>query len=110
MIDWSRVAELREEIGPEDFSEVVEIFLEEVEGEIDALRGDGVQNDLEGTLHFLKGSALNLGFKEFSDLCQMGETAAAAGQMDQIDLPATVASFDRSKTEFLSGVERLSAA
>ncbi|WP_442970022.1 hypothetical protein [Roseovarius sp. ZX-A-9] len=38
MIDWSRVAELRSEIGAEDFDEVVELFLEEVEAEISVLR------------------------------------------------------------------------
>ena len=31
MIDWSRVNELRDEVGAEDFEEVVELFLEEVE-------------------------------------------------------------------------------
>lgn len=109
MIDWTRVAELRDEIGAEDFGEVIEIFLEEVEGEIDALRG-GAQTDLEARLHFLKGSALNLGFRAFSELCQHGETAAAAGQTDQINLPETVQSFDLSKAEFLSGMTRLNAA
>ena len=32
MIDWTKVTELREEIGDEDFQEVVELFLEEVDG------------------------------------------------------------------------------
>ncbi|MBZ8117902.1 Hpt domain-containing protein [Roseovarius sp. LXJ103] len=110
MIDWSRVAELREEIGADDFGEVVEIFLEEVQSEIDALRGDVAPGNLEDKLHFLKGSALNLGFREFSDLCQSGEAAAGAGRMDLIDMQATVASFDRSKAEFVSGMDRLNTA
>lgn len=38
MINWKRVNELRDEIGPEDFAEVVELFLEEVEQVIDKLR------------------------------------------------------------------------
>ena len=29
MIDWARVSELRDEVGAEDFDEVVELFLEE---------------------------------------------------------------------------------
>jgi len=110
MIDWTRVAELRDEIGAEDFDEVIEIFLEEVNDVIDRLRAEGTHSDLEGKLHFLKGSALNLGFRDFSNLCQQGESAAAAGNLAAIDLPATIASFDRSKTEFLSGMERLNAA
>ena len=35
MIDWSRVEELRDKIGAEDFDEVVELFLSEVEDRID---------------------------------------------------------------------------
>ena len=31
MIDWARVSELRDEVGPEDFEEVLHLFLEEVE-------------------------------------------------------------------------------
>ena len=30
MIDWARVAEFYDEVGAEDFDEVVELFLEEV--------------------------------------------------------------------------------
>ena len=39
MIDWSRVHELVDEIGAEDFGEVVELFLAEVETAIDLLGG-----------------------------------------------------------------------
>ena len=38
MIDWTRIKQLRDEIGEEDFPEVVEIFIEEVSGMIDSLR------------------------------------------------------------------------
>ena len=37
MIDWARVSELRDEVGAEDFDEVVELFLEEVDEAIAAL-------------------------------------------------------------------------
>ncbi|MEL7027080.1 MAG: Hpt domain-containing protein, partial [Pseudomonadota bacterium] len=30
MIDWERVMDLREEVGPDDFMEVAELFLSEV--------------------------------------------------------------------------------
>lgn len=110
MIDWDRVAELRDEIGEEDFGEVVELFLEEVEDEIEVLRGGCAPDTLEAKLHFLKGSALNLGFLQFSALCQNGESAAARGDFDAIDLPGTLASFDRSRAEFLDGLKRLGAA
>ena len=110
MIDWNRVTELREEIGAEDFGEVVEIFLEEVEDEITNLHGQADKNNLESTLHFLKGSALNLGFSQFSALCQKGETSAGAGAGDDIDLAEIISCYDASKSEFLSALSKLSAA
>ena len=102
MIDWQRVCELRDEIGAEDFADVVELFLDEVETNIAPLRGDPETSGLEALLHFLKGSALNLGFSSFSDLCQAGETSASRGQYDLIDLSAIVASYDTSRHEFLA--------
>lgn len=110
MIDWTRVHELREEIGAEDFGEVVEIFLEEVEEEIEALRGNVPNDSLETKLHFLKGSALNLGFADFSVLCQSGETSAACEAFDQIDLPEILNIYEHSKAEFLSALDQFSAS
>ncbi|PVA10754.1 histidine kinase [Pelagivirga sediminicola] len=107
MIDWARITELRDEIGADDFCDVVVLFLEEVEEEICQLRDGCETAQLEARLHMLKGSALNLGFRTFSEFCQRAETAAANGQHAQIDMPATLASFDASKTAFLSGLERL---
>ena len=110
MIDWARVEELRDEIGADDFGEVVEIFLEEVEEEIAALRAGVGDDALESKLHFLKGSALNLGFRDFSVLCQAGETAAAAGEYGRIDLPRIIATYEASKGEFLTALEDETAA
>ncbi|MCL3881622.1 Hpt domain-containing protein [Marivita sp. GX14005] len=70
MIDWTRVAELRSEIGADDFDEVAELFLMEVEDTLSRL--DTALHDpphLRELLHFLKGSALNLGFHEVSEMC-----------------------------------------
>lgn len=100
MIDWPRVKELREEIGAEDFGEVVEIFLEEVETVLDKLRA-GDRGQLEQDLHFLKGSALNLGFEQFSTLCLEGEREAAEGNSGSVDVASILASFAASKTCFL---------
>ncbi|OED49499.1 Hpt domain-containing protein [Leisingera sp. S232] len=103
MIDWPRVSELREEVGPEDFGEVVEIFLEEVEEVIGKLDG-GNRSQLEQDLHFLKGSALNLGFETFSSLCLDGERRSAQGEADSVDVNAIVANFQASKSTFLTGL------
>ena len=110
MIDWDRVRELRDEIGAESFGEVVEIFLEEVEQEIAALRSGGAANGLESRLHFLKGSALNLGFAAFSEKCQTGETAASNGAADSVDITDILACYDASKAAFLAELETNTAA
>lgn len=104
MIEWDRVNELREEIGPEDFAEVVEIFLEEVEQVIEKLRSEPNPQTLGADLHFLKGSALNLGFRIFSGLCQTGETAASEGKADTVDVSKILDCYEASKIAFQDGL------
>ena len=104
MINWDRVNELRDEIGEEDFGEVVELFLEEVEQVIDKLRSAPDMNTLGADLHFLKGSALNLGFRGFSSLCQTGETASSEGLAETVDIAEILASYEASKETFQAGL------
>jgi HPt (histidine-containing phosphotransfer) domain-containing protein len=110
MIEWSRVNELRDEVGAEDFDEVVELFLEEVESVIDRLRTDPDHSKLEEDLHFLKGSAVSLGFSAFSKLCQIGEKLSSGGQAETVDVPEIVHCFEKSKTVFLSDLQNNIAA
>ncbi|WP_299294754.1 Hpt domain-containing protein [uncultured Tateyamaria sp.] len=104
MIDWQRVTSLRSEIGEEDFEEVVPLFLEEVAEITDALRADVDLSALEANLHALKGSAMNLGFSDFSSLCHTGEAMAASGNAASVDVTAILNSFDASKDAFLNGL------
>jgi histidine phosphotransfer protein HptB len=106
MIDWDRIEELRTEVGAEDFCDVVDIFLEEVDEVIGRLRQDGTDK-LEENLHFLKGSALNLGFDAFADLCQAGETAAREGRAESVAIDPILESYATCRAAFLSGVARL---
>jgi len=110
MIDWNRIKTLRDEIGEEDFPDVVDIFIEEVSEMIDSLRNSTQHETLGADLHALKGSALNLGFSSFAQLCQVGETAAANGQADLIDLPPIFDCYEASKAIFLTGLENGKAA
>ncbi|MBU2999270.1 Hpt domain-containing protein [Roseovarius nubinhibens] len=103
MIDWDRVTELREEFGDGDFQDIVTLFLDEVEAELGSLRGTTPREGLEGRLHSLKGSALNLGFTEFAARCQAGESLAASGAAHDVDLAAICTAYDRCKSQFLSG-------
>jgi len=104
MIDWRKVAELREEIGKDDFLEVVELFLEEADEAIDQLRNGLPEGKWESCLHFLKGSALNLGFHRFSELCSEGETAAATGHFSQVAMDQIIEVYDLSRAQFLTGL------
>ncbi len=104
MIDWNRVNELRAEIGEVGFSEVVEIFLEEMEGVLTRLQSSLDRARLEEDLHFVKGGAWNLGFRGMGALCQEGESRAARGDADSVDVDAVFASYAASKEVFLSGL------
>jgi len=110
MIDWNRAAELREEVGAEDFSEVVDLFLEECDDAIQQLALAQSARDIESQLHFLKGSALNIGFSDFASLCQTGEAAAAMGQTDDIDLDEISRAYWVARKIFLTQADQMLAA
>lgn len=110
MIDWQRVMSLKQEIGSEDFDEVVPLFLEEVSEITERLRNSPDLDQLENDLHCMKGSALNLGFSQFAALCDAGESLAAKGEAGSVDVTAILASFDTSRDAFLSGLDQGLAA
>ena len=112
MIDWERVSDLRSEIGDEGFAEVVEIFLEETDDVIARLSAGPPEVQIGQDLHFLKGSALNLGFSHLASLCQDGERRAGLGDAAAIDLAMIIRSYHDSKSAFLMGPaqDRVSAA
>ena len=109
MIDWDRVLELRSEIGPDDFDEVVSLFLEEADEAIARLSVDGGAKALAADLHFLKGAALNLGFDTLSALCEDGERRAGAGDVG-IDLGAVREAYADCRSDFELGAEAAFAA
>ena len=104
MIDWGRIEDLQAEIGPDGFAEVVELFLDEVEEVVMRLRTAPDPATYAADLHFLKGSAWNLGFAAFGTLCEDGERQAAAGRPDGVDLPRIIDSYFASKEAFLTGL------
>ena len=103
MIDWDRVNELRDEVGDEDFLEVVEMFLEEVEEVMDRLNASA-QGAEESDMHFLKGSALNLGFSGFADLCRDGEMRAKDGAGAETDLDEIMQAYMDAKADFMKKI------
>ena len=87
-------------MGQEDFAEVLEIFFEEVEEVIEKLERTPDPKTYEADFHFLKGSALNLGFEDFANLCSSGEKAARDHEGDSINLTTVLKSYKQSKQEF----------
>jgi HPt (histidine-containing phosphotransfer) domain-containing protein len=100
MVDWDRILQLQDEIGEEDFQDVVVVFLEEVGSEVDTLTTVEDADALEAKLHFLKGSALNLGLSAFASICQTGETLARNGRPDAVDLNEIRSCYKASIDEF----------
>lgn len=105
MIEWDRVNALRNDVGAEDFGEVVEIFLEEVEEVVGRLRR-GDKSALIEDLHFLRGCAMNLGFSSLSQSCEVGERVASTESPDAVDTSMIVRSYDTSHKEFVEGLRR----
>jgi HPt (histidine-containing phosphotransfer) domain-containing protein len=110
MVDWERVAELRSHIGAEDFTVVVDLFLEETDEAIARLGAVSRTAEVEAVLHFLKGSALNLGLAALAQICADGERRAAAGQADAVDLGEIAASYARSRSALVEGLATRTAA
>ena len=65
---------------------------------------------MEPQCPFLKGNALNIGFRDFANLCHAGEAAAAAGQGADVDIAALVQSYPEAREVFINqSAERLAA-
>lgn len=94
MIDWNRIEELRRDFGEEDFVEIVDEFFDEVQeklASLDNVSGEELANDL----HFLKGSAANLGFQALWLACGLAEQEPSSERTDEIRKL-----FEVSKAEF----------
>lgn len=105
MIAWNRVSLLRDEIGEDDFQEVVDLFLEEVDEVIARLEQAPDPATLPADLHFLKGSALNLGFERFALMCQRGEQSFRDAVAPPPDLAAILDCYRTSRADFLTGLQ-----
>jgi len=105
MIDWTRVRVLREEIGPDDFDEVIAMFMEEADEVVDRISAGG---GLSCDLHFLKGSALNIGFRELAALCASTEVSLEQGTWDPASPAQVAATYLKSRAAFVSGLAGVS--
>lgn len=97
MIDWGRIDELREEVGEEDLAEVIELFCEEVEEVLETLHR--VQpSEISDKIHFLKGSAQNIGFSNLAECCVSIEDSLRSNAAFSVDVTELKAIFCRARS------------
>lgn len=108
MINWSQIKQLEEDVGAEDLEEVVTLFLSEVDEAIGELQtvASASPKEVAEALHFLKGSAFNLGFQSFGEYCSVGEAQAHAGDMSEISMSQVEQLYHDSKKVFLADLPK----
>ncbi|WP_103332116.1 Hpt domain-containing protein [Pseudotabrizicola formosa] len=99
MIDWQVANDLKQAIGTDVFDEVIEVFFTEADGTLTRMMAATTADDMKSELHFMKGSALNLGFREVAQLCQTLEHRAEAGDTD-LPLSQVQTIYAASREEF----------
>ena len=97
MINAARIQELKDEVGEDDLIEVIELFCEEVEEVLETLESTE-QAQMPAQLHFLKGSALNIGLDAVANLCKEQELRLKADPGAQADIASIRAAYDACKT------------
>ncbi|NRB04008.1 MAG: Hpt domain-containing protein [Rhodobacteraceae bacterium] len=103
MIDWSQLAQLRKDIGEEDFGFVVDMFFEESDPVVTRLVETPDPGTAEADYHFLKGSASSLGFVVLSDLCDTFEQRAVEKTLPPDAGAQTAACYAATKAALQNG-------
>ena len=102
MIDWPHVRKLQQNVGADDFTEIVELYFSEVEETLDRIQEKG---PTATDMHLLKGSSANMGFVAFSKACQIAEHALQNAEIE-CDLVAVKECYRDSVTAFVNGLEQ----
>jgi HPt (histidine-containing phosphotransfer) domain-containing protein len=81
MIDWERVAILRDDLGADGVDLVMGIFVEDAQMLLAKIAAAGTAAAQEADLHRLRGGSLNVGCAGLAEACRRHELAARAGDM-----------------------------
>lgn len=100
MLNATRIDELKQEVGEDDFAEVVSIFCEEVEDVLAELPTTSA-GAMGEKLHFLKGSALNIGMDDVAELCRREEEHLRLSPAAVADIASIKAAYLASKSELI---------
>ncbi len=103
MIDWDRVGILHADVGAAEFATIFALFTEEAEGVIAGLDDNAPIETLRADMHFLAGSALNLGFRGLAEFCHRAQRQAERGRRP--DIPALCNLYRQSKRVFAARLE-----
>ncbi len=104
MIDQNRLQELVDDFGADDFLELIESFLEEATGAVQALEAmisDVHMVERSEQFHFLKGCALNVGAMALADVCERFENRHTGFSADEYQ--RVKADFDTVQGFFADG-------
>lgn len=111
IVDWARVRELHDEIGAEDFDDIAEMFLDEVAEAIENLAAAETAQNMEADLHFIKGSALNIGFASLATIAAEWEAKVRDNEANSVPVELVVKAHSDCVGEFTANrSEHLSAA
>lgn len=102
MINWDRIEELRDEVGDDGLAEVLTLFCGEMEEVLDLLQ-TAAPDTLPAHLHFLKGSALNIGLDGVCELCQAAESKLFTDPAYRPELPEIHSAYLAAKCD-LKGI------
>lgn len=100
MLDLSRIEELRADFGSDDLTEVLMVFCAEIDDALNTLADAPLETRLS-QLHFIKGSAMNVGLEVLGHLCSAEEIRLAAAS------PGTPPDVDTIRQAYDTGVRAL---
>lgn len=100
MIDWTKVTDLRYELGAENFHEMVGIFVQELDEVIGELDERVELATLPELLVFMTDSSDRLGFSAFAEACRERELALDPQGIEFIDVEHLIILYCESRVAF----------
>ncbi|MBT0957679.1 Hpt domain-containing protein [Alphaproteobacteria bacterium KMM 3653] len=91
MADWDQLKDLQEMLGTEDCLVLVDMFEAEAKPVLGQFHKGDTLNSPDQDLHFIKGSALNLGLNKLADACAELENTVATGAKVNADSLKSIA-------------------
>lgn len=107
-MDWDRIRDLRADVGEDDLGGIIALFLEETDAVVAQLAAYRSAGELRSDLHFLKGSALNIGMASFAQACQAAEEQLSCDN-GSVDIDLILGLYVQSREALVSGLTKLAA-